>query len=117
MKSPKLRKRSYRIFRPSNTRDPCTELRFSPPADSDDLYDALRKEYPEGKSHDVRKRLAILTHIRNESMEDLAKGLVSDKDAISRNINVEAEKERSSTSISTTIDNVFHPNTGSQNLE
>jgi hypothetical protein len=65
----------YRIFRDASSdidaNNPSAGLAFSPPVESDELFDELRAAHPSFKTHAQRKRKAILdflfTELQNEA--------------------------------------------------
>src|ERR1700760_158031 len=66
--------RGFRIFRATNadgSLDPPAKFVFEPSIDSDELFDALRVEYPGIKTHAERKRKAVLDFLVREREEDL----------------------------------------------
>lgn len=51
----------------SKSYDPCAGIRFSPSADTDELFDALKIAFPKGKSHRQRMRLALIEYLVREA--------------------------------------------------
>lgn len=65
---------SYRIARATSfdgSLDPQAKFIFDPPVDSDELFDALRTQYPTIKTHSERKRKAVLDFLVREREDDL----------------------------------------------
>jgi hypothetical protein len=58
-------RRGFRIFRTP------AGVQFSPPRDSDALFDALRAAYPEGKSHFERVLSAVGDFVRDEGRDSV----------------------------------------------
>ena len=63
---------SYYIYRNEQAGQPFdpTSLVFVPPKDSDELFDALRVEFPHLKSHSERMREAVISFLVNEVPTD-----------------------------------------------
>ncbi|KAK4991745.1 hypothetical protein LTR50_001562 [Elasticomyces elasticus] len=56
--------------------DPTQPFRWSPPMGSDELYDALRRAFPDAKKHSMRVRNALLQFLEEEqTMEELGLSL------------------------------------------
>jgi hypothetical protein len=54
-----------RVLRhPSNVLDPCPDFDFSPPRDSEELFEALRTAYPRGRTHRGRMMEAVIEFVR-----------------------------------------------------
>ena len=64
---------SYFIYRDSPVDQPFDKtalLAFFPPKDSDELFDALRAEFPHLKSHSERMREATIAYLMQERLEE-----------------------------------------------
>ncbi|KAF2458475.1 hypothetical protein BDY21DRAFT_370718 [Lineolata rhizophorae] len=63
--------RGYRIYRTSyESHDPTANLRFEPDQDSDELFEALKRAFPNGKKHKARMRDALIQFLIEEQEQE-----------------------------------------------